>query len=247
MGQSLQSEPLCLFDTHTHTAGISLCSRISLERQIDICKTEGLGGIVLTNHYKSAYIQKSDFYDWRKRYVEEYENTRKLGEQKGVKVFFGVEVTLDEQRQNDFLLYGLRTRDILEAEPLFRLSLPELSAFAKEKGALLYHAHPFRKTEPADAAFLDGVEINCHPLYRTCSEERVRAFADRHNLGITCGSDYHGDTYKPHCGVWIPQTITDGVQFAAYLRKNPRPKLTIQPDPAPDASVAPGNGGVQGI
>ena len=237
---------LRLFDAHIHTAGISLCSRVPAEKLIDICAHEGLGGIVLTNHYKSAHVRE-DFSDWRKRYVEEYEITREFGARKGIKVFFGVEVTLDEQTQNDFVLFGLREQDILEAEPLFRLSLPELSAFAKEKGALLYHAHPYRRTEPADAAFLDGVEINCHPIYRTCAEQRVREYADRFGLGITCGSDYHGDTYKPHCGVWIPDTVEDGLQFAAYLRENPRPALTIAPDPAPDASVAPGSGdGVEG-
>lgn len=240
-------ERLCLFDAHVHTAGISRCCKIPRERLLEICKVEKLDGIVLTNHYKSAYMKYEDFCDFRRRYVEEFELTHALGARQGVKVFFGVEVTLDEQKQNDFLLYGLRPKDVLEAEPLFALTLPELAAFAKEKGALLYHAHPFRKTEPADPRYLDGVEINCHPLYYTCAEQKVRAFADRYGLGISCGGDYHGDTYKPHCGMWIPDTIEDGVQLADFLRQTPRPKLEIYPDPATGASIAPHSGlGVQG-
>ena len=235
-----------LVDAHIHTAGISLCSRIPPERLIEICKIEGLGGIVLCNHYKSAYV-RGEFKEWRKRYVEEYYETKRYGEEAGITVLFGVEVTLDECKARDFTVYGLSPEDILEAEPLFLLPLQELSAYLHEKNALLYHAHPFRNTTPAPGELLDGVEINCHPLYRTCAEAKVREFADAHGLSITCGSDYHGDTYKPHCGIWVPRNIQTGVAFAEFLREEPRPPLCIAPDPAPNASVAPGHGGVEGI
>lgn len=235
-----------LADAHIHTSGISLCSRVSPKRLIEICRIEGLGGILLCNHYKSAHV-RGDFSDWRKRYAEEFYITKRYGDEAGINVIFGVEVTLDEDRARDYVLYGLSPEDILEADPLFRLSLRELSSYTHEKGGLLCHAHPFRGTTPAPAEFLDFTEINCHPLYRTCAEEGVRAFADTGGLGITCGSDYHGDTYKPHCGVYLPQSVTDSASFAAFLKAEPRPPLLIAPDPAPGAGVAPGQGGVEGI
>lgn len=235
-----------LADAHIHTSGISLCSRISPERLIEICQIEGLGGVVLCNHYKSAHVRGA-FSDWRKRYAEEFYLTRRCGEDAGVRVIFGVEVTLDEDKTRDYVVYGISPEDILEAEPLFRLPLRELSRFTREKGGLLCHAHPFRFTTPAPAEFLDFVEINCHPLYGTCAEEGVRAYADAHGLGITCGSDYHGDTYKPHCGVYLPEDVTDSASFAAFLKKEPRPPLLVAEDPLPGASTAPGTGGVKGI
>ena len=235
-----------LVDIHCHTRGISLCSQVPAPRLLEVFLADHIDGLVLTNHYKSAYIHE-EFSEWRKRYVEEYRLTRALGEAAGLRVFFGVEVTPDCMPQNDFTIYGLTEEDVLEADPLFRLTLPELSAYAHEKGALIYHAHPFRRTVPEDPALLDGVEINCHPLYRTCAEAAVRAFADEHDLRLSCGGDYHGDTYKAHCGTYIPDTVTDTAGLTEFLRKTPRPALEIAPDPAEGASVAPGQGGLCGI
>lgn len=235
-----------LWDLHTHTAGISLCSRVPAERLVEIYRQDHIDGIVLTNHYKSAHVQ-GDFAGWRERYVEEYYRTREWGEKAGLAVLFGVEVTPDCMPQNDFTIYGLTEQDVLEAEPLFALSLPELSAFARERGALIFHAHPYRRTTPVEAQFVDGVEINCHPLYRTCEEERVRAFAEEHGLLLSCGSDYHGDTYKARCGVWLPESVTDIPGLVAFLRDNPRPAMVIAPDPAEGAPVGPGEGGECGI
>lgn len=230
-----------LVDAHIHTAGISPCSRVPAQELIPLCAADGLGGICLTNHYKSNAV-RGPFEEWRQRYADEYEYTRELGEKQGIHVYFGVEFTLDEMPKNDFTVYGLTPSDIREADPLYRLTLPELADYVHQKGALLYQAHPFRNTTPVDGRYLDGVEINCHPLYRGCREAEVRAFADRHHLRLSCGSDYHGDTYKPHCGVLVPREIHTTQQFTEFLRKTPRPGLTVAPDPTPDMSVAPGTG-----
>ena len=44
------------------------------------------------------------------------------------------------------------------------------------------------------------------------------AFAKEHSLKLSCGSDYHGDTYKAHCGIYVPDNISDTVELANYLR-----------------------------
>jgi len=235
-----------LFDVHTHTNPISLCSRMPADKLIDVYKADHIGGMVLTNHYKSAYI-KEEFTLWRRRYVEAYHLLRDLGEKAGIRVLFGLEVTPDCMPRNDFTIYGLTEEQVLAADPLCRLTLPELSDYVHERGALIFHAHPYRNTQPVNPAYVDGVEVNCHPLYRSCHEERVREWADRFRLGLTCGSDYHGDTYKAHCGMWIPETVTDLPALVDFLRRTPRPELVVAPDPAPDAPVLPGCGGECGI
>lgn len=230
-----------LVDAHIHTAGISPCSRIPVEDLIRICVSDGLGGICLTNHYKANAVRGA-FADWRQRYVDEYERTRELGEKQGVCVYFGVEFTLDEMPRNDFTVYGLTPSDIREADPLYRLTLPELTAYVHEKGALIYQAHPFRNTTPVEARYIDGVEINCHPLYRTCREADVLAFAEEHGLRLSCGSDYHGDTYKAHCGILVPEGTETTQQFADFLRETCRPPLVVAPDPTPNMPIDPGTG-----
>lgn len=236
-------ENLYLLDPHIHTAGISLCSRMAPKELVELCLRDGLGGIVLTNHYKSPYVQGT-FEEWRQRYVDEYEETRAIGESAGLRVFFGVEFTLDCMMRNDFTVYGLSTDDILEAPALYTLSLPQLADYVHSKNALLYHAHPFRNTVPVDGRYLDGTEINCHPLYRTCAEKRVREFADRYGLRISCGSDYHGDTYKARCGMLIPESVDSTEKFTEFLRENKRPTLVVAPDPTPDMDIGPGKGGI---
>ena len=219
-----------LIDAHTHTSGISLCSRVCAEEMINVCIKDEVDGMVLTNHYKSLRINEP-FNTWRQRYVDEYIHTKECGDAHGIRVFFGVEVTLDCMPQNDFTIYGLKPDTILQNDELYRMTFEELCDFVHSNNALIYHAHPFRKTVPVDGSMVDGVEINCHPLYGTCAEKLVREFADIFDLRISCGSDYHGDTYKAHCGMLIPCEIETTEDFVEYIRENKRPELGIEPDP----------------
>lgn len=219
-----------LIDAHTHTSGISLCSSISAEEMINVCINDEIDGMVLTNHYKSMQIHEP-FNSWRQRYVDEYRRTKQCGDAHGIRVFFGVEITLDCMPQNDFTVYGLSEDIILDSGELYKMTLPELVEFVHRNNALIYQAHPFRNTVPVDGTMLDGVEINCHPLYGTCAKSRVREFADKFNLRISCGSDYHGDTYKAHCGMLLPSDINTTEDFTEYIRNVKRPELVIAPDP----------------
>lgn len=230
-----------LCDAHIHTSAISFCSRVPYDELVRKCVHDGLGAIVLTNHYKSAYINM-DFDEWKKKYVNEFFLTESEGKKAGLKVFFGVEVTPDCSKRNDLTIYGLSCDDVLEAPPLQQMTIEELSDYVHSKNALLYHAHPFRNTEPLDGNLLDGTEINCHPLYRTCAEKKVREYADRFDLRIACGSDYHGDTYKAHCGIWIPEDIVTTDDFVSYIREVKRPELLVADDPDPDTDMGVGKG-----
>ena len=74
---------------------------------------------------------------------------------------------------------------------------------------------------------IDGVEINCHPLYRTNEKQRVNEFADEYDLRISCGSDYHGDTYKSLCGVLVDKSVSSTNEYVRYIRETKRPELVI--------------------
>lgn len=225
-----------LVDAHIHTSGISLCSKMSPDDLVEVCVKDKVDAIVLTNHCKKEQI-KIPYREWVKRYIEEYEYTKSVGIVKGLKVFFGIEVTLDAMPKNDFMIFGLKKEEFLLSPALHSLSLSELSEYVHMHDALLYHAHPFRNTSPVDASYIDGTEINCHPLYRTCAETAVRAFADKYKLRLSCGSDFHGDTRKPHCGMILPRSISCTDQFVEYIKKHQRPALLIAPDPLPDEDV----------
>ncbi|MBQ9468052.1 MAG: PHP domain-containing protein [Clostridia bacterium] len=222
-----------LYDMHVHTRGISKCSRLSAEELCAALKEDGTDGFCLTNHYAARHVDLP-FHDWLCKYRDEFYKTKEIAAGYGLGALFGIEVTDPERR--DFLLYGVTPDCLFEEErPLWEFPLPELHAFAARHGALLFHAHPYRfNGVPADAADIDGIEINCHPLYLTSHEEDVRRYAEAHHLLLSCGSDYHGDIYKAHCGVWLPDDIQDATQLPAFFKKG-QPALlvhTIDPERA---------------
>ena len=214
-----------LFDMHVHTKGISKCSRLSSEELCAALKEDHTDGFVLTNHYAPRHVDMP-FAQWLEKYKAEYEKTALVARDFGLKALFGIEVTLDRGR--DFLLYGVTPDCLFESEkPLYEYTLHELYLFAHERGALLVHAHPYRSGgEPADSADIDGVEINCHPLYLDNRKKDVTEYAAAHGLLVTCGSDYHGDIYKAHCGVWLPDDLSTEKELAEYLKKG-QPQLCV--------------------
>lgn len=210
-----------LYDFHVHTRGISRCSRLSPEQLCRAIKKDELDGFVLTNHY-APYHVTLPFPEWLKKYEQEYFYTRDLAKSMGLHTFFGIEVTISRQ---DFLIYGLETAVLFESDrPLFEYTLAELSDFVHQRGGLLIHAHPFRSNgTPADPALLDGYEVNCHPLYGENFSKQTHEVAKRNGLLLTCGSDFHGDIYKAHCGVYLPDDVlTDGDLCACLKREQPR-------------------------
>ncbi len=220
---------MMLLDPHIHTKGISHCSQCYADVLVDICVRDKIDAIVLTNHYKQSYYGDiSNFPEWRAKYVEEYYITKEEGAKRGLKVFFGVEVTLDETPRIDYVIYGLPETTVALIPPLNLFTQKELFEFCCENNALLYQAHPYRNgTQPRDPKYMHGVEINCHPIYNYNDGKEVRAFAAEHNLKLSCGSDYHGDTYKPHCGIYVPDSVNDTVSLAEFLRSPEQCELEV--------------------
>lgn len=165
-----------LIDAHIHSKGISLCSRLSYREMLDQCAEDSVDGIVLTNHLKENYIGKEPYSAWKERYVEEYNAAREYGASIGVTVLFGVEVTLSINPVVDYALYGIDEQEFLHSPVLYALSQRELFTYCTDRSALLIQAHPYRNgAVPQDPRYLHGVEINCHPLYKTNEQTRVTA------------------------------------------------------------------------
>lgn len=217
-----------LIDLHAHTSGISKCCRIDAPKVVAEAKTAGLDGIVLTNHYQNSYIHDGTLMQFVEDYIAEYEYTKKCGEEIGCKVFFGIEITMELYAKVHMLVYGV-TPDFLRENPtVFDKTQEELYALVKANGGVLVQAHPFRGGATVlDTAYLDGVEINCHPKYKTSCKEQLLAIAENHALALTCGGDYHADTYRPVCGTFLPDTVTDGILLGKHLAEAKNFRLRV--------------------
>lgn len=218
-----------LIDMHAHTSGISTCCRKSAPEVVKIARETGMDGIVLTNHYHKPYIKDGDFKGFAERYYAEYEYTRQCGEDIGCKVFFGIELSMELYDRSHFLIYGVG-RDFLMAHPqMTDYTQERLYELVRAEGGALVQAHPYRKNQNRlyDTALLDGVEINCHPLYEGTHAAEMQEIAHRTGLILTCGGDYHGDTHRPGCGMYLPDDIR-GEELGAYLKTASLVKLCVQ-------------------
>ena len=229
-----------LIDLHAHSSGISRCCQIPAEEVLKTAKEYGIDGIVLTNHYQKSYLQNDDADAFAKAYVEEFHYTEKIAEELGMKVFFGVEVTTELYKNVHMLVYGVPEKFVLENPRVFELNQEELYKLVKVYGGVLVQAHPFRNgCTVLDTAYLDGVEINCHPLYGNSYQKDLMEIAAENKLLLTCGGDYHADTYRAHCGMYLPDDIGNNNELRDYLLDTKEVKLCIhEPNEETSADVS---------
>lgn len=217
-----------LIDLHAHSSGISKCCRIPYTEVIDRALAAGLDGIVLTNHYQNSYVCDGKLTEFVEAYIAEYVRAAAYGETVGCKVLFGIEVTMELYPKVHMLIYGVEPDFLRICPTVFDCTEKALYALVKAHGGILVQAHPFRGgTTVLDPAYLDGIEINCHPKYKTTEQERLTAIAAEHGLLVTVGGDYHADTYRPLCGTYIPDTVTDSVSLGRHLAAADRLRLRI--------------------
>jgi len=220
---------IMLIDLHAHSSGISKCCRISGEEVVDLLKEKEIDGIILTNHYQKNYLENYDHHSFAKRYVEEYKRIKEYGQKKDIKVFFGIEVTLDKHSNTHVLIYGVSEDFILKYSDIFDYTLENLYKLVKENNGILIQAHPFRNNgKLLDLNYLDGVEVNSHPLYEGTHYKELIQIAKENNKLVTSGGDYHADTYRPKCGIYMPDYISNSIEFTKYLKECSTIKLCIQ-------------------
>jgi len=208
-----------LIDMHAHSSGISQCCQVPYDEVLRCTREKGMDGIFLTNHYQKSYIKDETALSFAERSVKEFEDARKCGEAMGMPVFWGIEVTMELYPPVHMLIYGVDTGFLLENAELFDYTQEKLYNTVKQAGGILVQAHPYRNGATVlDTRFLDGVEINSHPAYGKTYREELWAIAKENGLLITCGGDYHGDTYRPLCGIYLPEDLNDGVEVGKYLK-----------------------------
>ena len=218
-----------LIDMHAHSSGISPCCRIPYSQTLHQALQYGMDGVVLTNHYQKSYTREAGLDAFVEKYIAEYEAARKYGGEIGCRVFFGVEVTMERYPNVHILLYGVGPEFLRDNPDLFDCTQKELYELVKASGGLLIQAHPFRNGATVlDTALLDGVEINCHPLYGKSYSAELLQIARREGLMVTCGGDYHADTYRPKCGMVLPEGVEDHRDLRDYLLSGAERQLCIQ-------------------
>ena len=136
----------------------------------------------------------------------------------GIRVYKGAELRFDEC-DNDYLLYGWQDELLRDMPRNLQMSVVEFSKLAREAGALLIQAHPYRKKcTPAIACYLDGVEvINAHPRHES-HNDWAKAYAEQFGLIQTAGSDCHQTPDIARSGILSDTLPADTFEFADLIR-----------------------------
>ena len=184
------------YETHTHTAEASGCASATGAEQARRYKAEGYDGIFVTDHFFNGNSAVPRDLPWKERvdlYCKGYENAKAEGDKIGLKVFFGIEYTYQGA---DILVYGL-DKQWLYDHPDCDKDFFKFCNQAKEAGALMIHAHPFRGYDYLQGRILllpnwvDGVEVYNSGNGEEVWNDRAEWYAEEFGFRRTAGTDNH--------------------------------------------------------
>ena len=183
-------------ETHLHTNHTSKCGWLDAAALAEGYQKAGYAAVAVTDHYNRdtfeyLRIDTTRPGDVITPFLEGFRRMEAECAGRGLKVYKGAELRFDESC-NDYLLYNYPDERLADPEKVFHLGIAAFAPLAREAGALLIQAHPYRKKcTPAIACYLDGVEVlNCNPRHDS-RNDRAEEYAALHGLLRTGGSDCH--------------------------------------------------------
>ncbi len=221
-----------LIDLHAHSSGISDCCKASGADILAAAKAVGIDGLCLCNHYYVKYLERrgESAAEFAKSYLTEYNAVKSLADKAGMRLFFGIEVSPEPHPNVHLLVYGVEQDFVLQHPEMYHYTQAELYAVVHQNGGYLVQAHPMRKGKNVllDPKYLDGVEISSHLLYDGTHYAELATYAKQNGLLLTSGGDYHADTPRSRCGVYLPEDLTSTHTMMKHLCDTDSIRLVCQ-------------------
>lgn len=214
------------YETHLHTKEGSACASAPATEMARAHKAAGYDGIFVTDHFFNANTAVPRELPWEERidrFFLGYERAKEVGDEIGLKVWFGLEYTVYNA---DFLIYNM-DKEFMKANEKLLMHTDERECFRtiREMGGFIVHAHPFRydpyihhiSLYPHD---VDAVEvINASHDPRNLYNERAKLYADSYGLVKTGGSDSHHLDKLFGGGIDVPEPINCPEDYLRLLRE----------------------------
>ena len=214
------------YETHLHTSDGSACARMSAEEQIKFYADRAYTGVFVTEHFWGNNARRVDKEAPFETQVEQYfsfsEQAKKYGEKYGIDVFCGIEYSY---KGTDLLVYGFEKEAILEHPEIPELKLHEFATLARECGALVFQAHPFRLCKHTKILrflprFVDGFET-LNGSNTDHENKMAKIFCRKYGLKKFAGSDNHGvnkGTLYFLAGVETTRRVKDEQDFVRMIK-----------------------------
>ena len=213
-----------LYETHLHTSPVSRCAKATVRESLEFYKSLGYAGVFITNHFidGNSSIEGCESYEDKiNHFCSDYEEGVKIGEELGISVFFGAEISY---RGTDFLIYGLDKEWYLSHPEIMEMRKKEELLFMMESGALVIQAHPYREAKYIECIRLYPREVHGVEIYnanRTDFEnEMAQKYADSYGLLHFAGSDNHSAGAQTRLGGIATDTpLADEKDFVEKVLK----------------------------
>lgn len=209
-------------ETHLHTPVISPCGVLTPQELVEGYLKAGFSAITVTEHFHADAFHHAGIdpagEGTFQAYLEGYRQVCRAAEGTPLRVYYGAELRF-RGCGNDYLLYGFPHELLAKPEEVWAMGIVRFSELAREAGALLIQAHPYRAyCLPVDPYLIDGVEgVNRHDVHANRNDLAV-AYGRRYGLRITGGSDCHHPADVGRGGIeadWLPE---DSMDLARLLR-----------------------------
>lgn len=210
------------YELHCHTGDVSRCAACPAEKAVEIYKSKGYDGIVITDHYSpQTFLDRHLFAPQKEAdfYLSGYEKARAAAGD-DFTVLLGMEIRF-YGTINDYLVYGMTPEFIRKYGNLMAHYPRKFYKLCKENNMLFLQAHPFRpmitRTNPK---YLDGCEVFNGKGAGTDINEKAEAWAEKNNMKIrVAGTDFHRESHIPNMtGILTNEKIRTNDDLLRVLR-----------------------------
>ncbi len=178
------------YEMHCHTGCVSRCGRVEPERIVQLYTEKGYNGIVVTDHYSPMTFtpnwcpqRQIDFYLSGYRRMKDYAGD-------DFTVLLGLELR-HYFTANDYLIYGVDEEFFYNAGNLMLPWEKQVFEMCKDKGYLVFQAHPFRTgIRQCNPDYIDGVEVYNGKTNKQQNSKALE-WAKSNNKLMVSGSDFH--------------------------------------------------------
>ena len=219
------------YETHLHTSVSSACSRFTPEEIVEKYTRLGYAGVFVTDHYLrgNSSVPKDLPYEERVRlYFDGYREVKKCAQGSGLDVFCGVEIS---HYGTDFLFYGLPEQWYINNLDIMTEPPKQMCIRARNAGALVIQAHPYRQRDYIDHIRLfpsevEGIEV-INGTEGERSNELAGILAKAYELRETAGTDIHRAGHKLLAGMQFETKLKSEEDFINRIRRGEGSVFTL--------------------
>lgn len=210
------------YELHCHTGDVSRCATCPAEKAVEIYKSKGYDGMVITNHYSpQTFLDRHLFCPQKETdfYLSGYEKALAAAGD-DFTVLLGMELRF-YGNGNDYLVFGMTPEFIREHGNLMTYYPRRFYNLCKQNNMIFLQAHPFRpyifRTNPK---YLDGCEIYNKKDGNKGINEKAEKWAEKHNMKIrTAGGDFHREAHSDNAsGIITKEKINSNDDLLRILR-----------------------------